>query len=291
MTNGSNKSNHHPLYPRDEREALSALFDGELPGDAARFTLKRLDHDVEWRDTCGRWQLFGDAMRGQAVLVAPGDFALGVMHALASERQAGVANAAVPTSAAAAPAIAGSRKRWFGGAALAASVAVAAVLVVRPISPSSSTPQVATEVAAPTASGTGDVASTQASAASGTPTPAAALASTDNVAPGTRPPTRTSRPDVRAARNAPAANRSAAETPATVLAASSAPEVKPFHPPADEIVTRPWPRPVLSDSAAAGALTVGFGSSAQAAPSFYPFEPRLQSEAPPAAPPPVEPQR
>ena len=70
-------SNHHPLHPRDEREALSALFDGELPGDAARFALKRLDHDAGWRETCGRWQMIGDALRGETISVAPAGFAGG----------------------------------------------------------------------------------------------------------------------------------------------------------------------------------------------------------------------
>ncbi len=49
MTAGSDKdgsshygTNHHAIHPRDDRETLSALFDGELSGDATRFALKRL---------------------------------------------------------------------------------------------------------------------------------------------------------------------------------------------------------------------------------------------------------
>ena len=42
-------------HPASDLEALSALFDGELGGDAARFALKRLDHDREWRQACERW--------------------------------------------------------------------------------------------------------------------------------------------------------------------------------------------------------------------------------------------
>lgn len=293
MTTGSNsRSNHHPLYPRDDREALSALFDSALPADSARFTLKRLDHDAEWRDTCGRWQLIGDTMRGEAVLAAPADFAVGVMRALASERQAGITAATDSTSAVTAAAqVARLRRRWFGGAALAASVAVAAVLVVRPFSPSSTGPQVATEVASPTASDAGNVASTSAPVASQAPAPVVALAATDTTVSGTSRPVRTSRPAMRAARNAPAEDRHTVDQPPTVLAAAAAQHVKPFHPPVDEIVTRPWPRAVLSDGTAAGALTVGLHSGAQTSPSFYPFEPRLQSEPQTVAPPPAEPQR
>src|SRR4249919_1858243 len=119
MTTGSNShsnSNHYPLHPREDREALSALFDGELPGDAIRFALRRLDHDAGWREACGRWQLIGDALRGEATSMAPPDFASGVMRLLAAEAAGGVTS---PTSAhvvdAASPAA--SRRRWIGGGA------------------------------------------------------------------------------------------------------------------------------------------------------------------------------
>ena len=112
-------SNHHPLHPRDEREALSALFDGELPGDAARFALKRLDHDAGWRETCGRWQMIGDALRGEAISVAPAGFAGGVMRMLDAETQAAVASSSSEREMALA-AVTSSRRRWIGGAALAA---------------------------------------------------------------------------------------------------------------------------------------------------------------------------
>ena len=56
-------------HPTSDREALSALFDGELTGDAARFALKRLDHDQDWRTTCDRWRQVGDALRGQGALL------------------------------------------------------------------------------------------------------------------------------------------------------------------------------------------------------------------------------
>src|SRR5688572_17625227 len=131
MTAGSDKegssqygTHHHAIHPRDDRETLNALFDGELSGDATRFALKRLDHDAGWRETCGRWQLIGDALRGEAIIVAPAGFATGVMRVLATEAHA-VASVASSVSSSAsgfAQANAALRRRWIGGAALAASV-------------------------------------------------------------------------------------------------------------------------------------------------------------------------
>ena len=63
--------------------------------------------------------------------------------------------------------------------------------------------------------------------------------------------------------------------PTTVLASTQA--TRPFASPR-EPQARPWPRaalPGLSDDA--GGLTVGFGETAEA-PSFYPFEPQLPAE-------------
>jgi hypothetical protein len=82
------------------------------------------------------------------------------------------------------------------------------------------------------------------------------------------------------------------ETQAAVATAAPAPVTagRPFHPPVDDIVTRPWPRSVLSDDTA-GALTVDFGSTSSASPSsLYPFEPRLP-ESQPIRPSAAEPQR
>lgn len=119
-----------------DREALSALFDGELSTDAARFVLKRLDHDLASRDVCGRWQLAGDALRGQAMAAAPADFAGRVGAAiLAAQSERRVAADGVAARVGRAVPRPG-RRRWIGGAALAASVAAAALFVARPLSDS-----------------------------------------------------------------------------------------------------------------------------------------------------------
>jgi len=288
MTNGSNTSNHHPLHPREERETLSALFDSELPGDAARFALKRLDHDAGWRDTCGRWQLIGDALRGEATSAAPADFAAGVMRKLAAEGQVAAAASPVAPGVDAAPAMVATRRRWFGGAALAASVAVAAVLVARPFSQPSVTPaqtQVVAGVVAPAVAPervaqSGEVAA-PAITSTAPSSSATTLAATDAPSAARHRASRPARTGLRSVRPSMADTATVVTEPATAQ--------KPFHPPIDEIATRPWPRAVLPE-AGGESFTVGFGATSAPASSLYPFEPRLPHAAAtkPAA---TEPQR
>lgn len=259
-----------PLQPRDDRETLSALFDGELSGDATRFAIKRLDHDLQWRETCGRWQLIGDALRGEPLAIAPADFATGVVRALGPLPGAGAASPLDPPKAARASAL--SRGRWLGGAALAASVAVAAMLVVRPFSspqPATATPAV---VQATPASPLPAAPTQSPALAGGDPTAVvAAIAPAAAASPSPAP--------ARVARTTPPARRIAAEPRPEVTAAiaaadaaTTAPAHQPFHPPADDVATRPWPRAVLPGAAAAGAFTVGLEATSPS-PSFYPFEP------------------
>jgi negative regulator of sigma E activity len=306
MMTGSTSNNHHALHPRDDRETLSALFDGELTADAMRFALKRLDHDTGWRNTCGRWQLFGDVLRGEAAVVAPSDFASGVVRKLAAEAQTALAAAPALTQTmqAASSAQRSSRRRWIGGAALAASIAMAAVLVVRPFSepPSPAADvQVSTGVASPVIAtqasasqpgqATAPVSVAPASAVPDPSRPAMAVAVAD------APQSTAGRPTARGTRSASRPVRSAiapAQSPTgeTAMAVATAAPVtgrQPFHPPTDDIVTRPWPRAALPDNANTGALTVDFGAGSSS-PPFYPFEPRLPSQdsAEPQAP---EPQR
>jgi negative regulator of sigma E activity len=282
MTNlPDSSSNHHPLHPRDERETLSALFDGELPGDAARFALKRLDHDADWRETCGRWQMIGDALRGEATSAAPAGFASGVMRMLDAEEQAAVAS--VASSGRVASTATNLRRRWIGGAALAASVAMAAVLVVRPLSETSSPDRqvasapTATQMPAPSA------VTVPAPTSANTPSPTLIAAAEAPVATASHRAARSPRTATRVVRRQAAPVRNEADEATTVVASATPAPVttgRPFHPPVDDIVTRPWPRSVLSGDNA-GALTVGFGSTSSTSPSsLYPFEPRLPESQP-----------
>lgn len=121
---------HDPAASRDfHRERLSAMLDGALSPDETRFLLRRMQHDDELADSWQRWQFYGDALRGDAGRALPADFAQRVGRAIADDE----ARAAAELAAAEAPP-AGNRRpllRWGGGAALAASVALAAVLVGR----------------------------------------------------------------------------------------------------------------------------------------------------------------
>lgn len=103
------------------RQQLSALMDGELSPDEARFLLRRLQHDESLAQSLSRWQLCGDILRGQGQAPAPAGFAGGVAAAIANERDA----------AAARPAAGWRPARWGTGLALAASVAVVALFVAR----------------------------------------------------------------------------------------------------------------------------------------------------------------
>lgn len=274
------------------REALCALFDGELEGDAARFTLKRLSHDAEWRDTCGRWQLVGDVLRGQSQAAAPPHFAERVARALAAEE-----------GAVAVSAVAGGgdnpvlRRRWIPGAALAASVAVVALMVGLPSLEdpvprngelAAAQPQVALDTGAVAVPEPGTP-SRPAMEGAASAAAAAALAAVE-----------------RSRRRAPAqesarSSRSRSATEETALAQADAPDSmvepavadsaiveawaapgsavaeiagsRPFQPPADPATVRPWPRAVLPGYAAGGGFTASFGDSA-VPPSFYPFEPQ-----------------
>src|SRR4051794_7882590 len=115
-----------------DAENLSALFDGQLGGDAARFALKRLGHEAGWREACGRWQLAGDVLRGDSVAPAPGGFAARVMEAVAREQVQEPERAAFAGTAAGRGRRVRAHPRWIGGA-LAASVAIAALFVARPM--------------------------------------------------------------------------------------------------------------------------------------------------------------
>ncbi|MET0328300.1 MAG: sigma-E factor negative regulatory protein, partial [Luteimonas sp.] len=108
---------------RLNRLQLSALLDGELGQDEARFLRRRLEHDAELSGCFERWQVCGDVLRGRQVSLLPPDFADRIARGIAAG-DAVVAPAAVVKR----PRL----LRWGGGAALAASVALVALFVGRP---------------------------------------------------------------------------------------------------------------------------------------------------------------
>jgi len=99
---------------------LSALMDGELPRDELRFLLRRIETDSELAGRWSRYQLVRGVLRRQPQTQLRTDFAATLSRRLAAE--------AAPARRRA-PAL----LRWVGGGAIAASVAVAALVLTRPV--------------------------------------------------------------------------------------------------------------------------------------------------------------
>lgn len=231
------------LTQLSSREQLSALMDGALPADQTRFLLRRLQHDESLAASWERWRIAGEAMRGLAPTQRlPADFARRVSASLHGD--AGLQELA-PVATVGRP----GWLRWAGGAAVAASVAVVALLAMPPgdVREGAATPQLAAasaiEPAAPSLAAAEAPLPRPARSAE---TPAAVTAATVAVAVAARPPRPERSAQAGATRRSPAP-AAAGEVPAvaSVLAANP-------------IVTRPWPRAVLPQYAQGG-LAVGFG--------------------------------
>jgi negative regulator of sigma E activity len=270
---------HHRLQ-------LSALIDGELPPDQARFLLRRLEHDAELRGCWERWQFSGDVMRGQAGTRLREGFAARVADAVAAQPRA--------------PREEDTRGlrwlRWGGSAALAASVAVIAVFLTRqaPVlqAPSTAAPtQVVanaapaqTPPAQPQPSRLATAPATMPAKAPSAPDQFAGVATALAVADAPRrlAPRRSRGQSQRAALRTPA--RATIETPTAVAIATpgfgnAAAAADPFSGQHVRLLNRPWPRALLPTSVASGAFTVDYGLrgaavDAPAANALSPFAPR-----------------
>ncbi|MEO8804395.1 MAG: sigma-E factor negative regulatory protein [Rudaea sp.] len=103
------------------REQLSALMDGELPADQTRFLLRRVDSNVQLAQTWSCYQVVGSVMRRETLAVAlRSDFSEVVMRSIAEQSPRSGATGGLRVL------------RWVGGSAIAATVAVLALVVVRP---------------------------------------------------------------------------------------------------------------------------------------------------------------
>lgn len=259
------------------RLQLSALIDGELPLDEARFLLRRLDHDAELRDCWERWQLCGDVMRGRV-----GGRAREGLAAQVSDAVAGVSGVLRES-----PARDRRWWRWGSGAALAASVAMIAMFMTRQ-SPDVRRPvaerpaQVASNPApmpVETPVGTHVPPPVAANPAPAAPNRAAEVASALAVAdvPRRVAARRSRSQGQRAALRL--STRSAAESPVAVAAAApfatQGTVVDPFSGEHVRLSSRPWPRALLPGASAPGAFTVDYGSRMDVpATPFSPFGPR-----------------
>ena len=119
------------LYAHNRRQ-LSAMLDGELSPDQARFMLRRLQHDAELAACWERWQVCGDVLRGRGQALLPADFSRRVAAAIAAPGAASTATASAAGRAGRQEALQRPHRllRW-GSGALAASVALVALFMAR----------------------------------------------------------------------------------------------------------------------------------------------------------------
>jgi sigma-E factor negative regulatory protein RseA len=109
------------------REQMSALLDGELPKGEVDLLVRRMARDAELKRAFGNYVLAGESLRAPGGVMASRGFAARVSAAIDAED--GVVGAAAPAAPARAPI------RWrrpLAASAVAASAALAAVLLVRP---------------------------------------------------------------------------------------------------------------------------------------------------------------
>ncbi|WP_024891098.1 sigma-E factor negative regulatory protein [Luteimonas huabeiensis] len=277
------------LY-RYHRQQLSAMLDGELSPDQARFMLRRLEHDTELAACWERWQVCGDVLRGRHAALLPADFAANVARAIAGDAQA--QDAVVQSAGQAARR--GGLLRWGGSAALAASVAVVALLVGRqaqaPLeveTPAPARVAAADPVPKPAPAPTAPTFAPDAPAAAPLEgvTLAMAGASALAVAEAPRREERRSRgQSQRAAVTRERRRQEASAAPERMLAAAApAPAAAAARPTfaaeaAPAPVARPWPQAGFGGGSA---FAAGYASGSAAigleAPSFHPFEPRLEA--------------
>jgi sigma-E factor negative regulatory protein RseA len=104
-------------------EQVSAFLDGELPANETELLLKRLSRDAELRGAFGRFCAYGEAARDGGRSLVSRDFADRVNRAIDGEPHVDAGRAIVDTP----------RVWWrpLAGAALAASVAAAAVIALQ----------------------------------------------------------------------------------------------------------------------------------------------------------------
>jgi negative regulator of sigma E activity len=266
-------------------QQLSALMDGDLPPDQARFLLRRMGHDSDLTGCWERWQLCGDVLRGRAEAPAPAGFAERVAQAVAVQPGPAAVNARVGH---------GGRTlaRW-GGGALAASLAALALFMVRQQVPEPAPDAAVPALATRTAERPVPVTSADATATGAADPVVVASAPLRQNSELRRSATRSQQ----AGRNAAATRARQDRALAVASVSPAAPAVASAQPPAAPIsadpfstahlgapAARPWPRSVMPQySTGGGAFNAGY-STDSAKRTFYPFDPRLP-ESPPVNPP------
>lgn len=120
------------------KQQLSALMDGEIERDAARFVLRATETDRTLAADWSRFHLMRDCLQRQPMLLADEGFAAAVMARIDIET---------------APTQAGSSRwaRYLSGGAVAAAVAVVALMASAPERPAGPTGTVASSIDTPAA--------------------------------------------------------------------------------------------------------------------------------------------
>ncbi|MFZ2752081.1 MAG: sigma-E factor negative regulatory protein [Lysobacteraceae bacterium] len=274
------------------REQLSAMLDGALSADETKFLLRRMEHDDALADCWERWQFVGDALRGQANRALPADFSRRVGRAIADD----LALAAADEASLAVAAHGSARSplmRWGGGAALAASVALAALIGTRMLSvPDGKSSSSATNTASasvPTPVPTPTIPATPVStapipAAVGVaPQPASLIADAGAavaLAAVVGSDRRSSRPRI-IAREQVVAVSSSSQLRTTTVASAAIHGSSPQPQAVNQVTSKPWPRALVPGASANAEVTAGFGG----APAFHPLQPQLvQPQLDPQAP-------
>jgi len=219
------------------RQQLSAMLDGELSPDEAKFMLRRLEHDVELARCWERWQVCGEVLRGRAEGLLAGDFAARVMLAVQGPIRCSQSGVAARRR---------SRARYYwGGTGIAAALAlVTAALVFRlPGEPAGAEPAVT--LAPPAVS-----APEMRLESRFVPVESAAVSALASPLPVTRA-------------QAPAVAVAAAEREVRMARELEAPAEAPV-----SVVPRPWPRAGIET----GRFAVGYGGASVR--PLDPFQPR-----------------
>lgn len=110
------------------REQMSALLDGELARDEVSLLVRRMSRDGELKRAFGNYVTAGESLRAPGGLMASAGFAARVGAAIDAEEGATAPVAEPPAEAR----VAHRWRRPMAAAAVAASAALAAVLLVRP---------------------------------------------------------------------------------------------------------------------------------------------------------------
>ncbi|HXS73894.1 MAG TPA: sigma-E factor negative regulatory protein [Rhodanobacteraceae bacterium] len=118
----------------NSREHLSALMDGELEGEPARFLLRRMEHEPELARAWSRWHLIRACLAGSQGNAAHTD-AAGIVAAALKDDEAFAARV-MQAVVQARPQARRHWARYIGGGAIAASVAAAALILAVPQMPS-----------------------------------------------------------------------------------------------------------------------------------------------------------